>query len=675
MLLPRLSSNLAKHTFVPALLTAALAAQDLPGPDGRDYPDFRRAGAQSGPPPSLVVPVSDFGGLPDDNKDDTAALRAAIAAASAGPAGGIVQLAPGTYQLGEPLCIASDHLWIRGAGRELTTIEFTYGLNPGDLRFIGLKNEDRVGLDTSIEVHAYPGPGDSTYPEKAPPGQLKLLTLLHDGKIVGTRRQNEGGPFDLNVPLWRITTAAGPLTLIARAEWTDGTSAETSLSLVVDSTYLPSGKRRLTQHVAAFTFIGDEWTHRSWYRWPLAADAPRGATRLTLSSGEGYPRAKDLPFIDQLNTPPPASQVLKPGDSVTITVFPTAVWKKATGNQPDFYRINFARVAAIDGDAIILDRPLRIDFPTTEHARLDVRYPIRDCGVTGFTLRQTRRIWTHGVLFQYAEDCHARDLRVLKAGRNPVAIESSLQCEVVDCDFDDGWYQIGGGTSYLGVGTSFDCLIDKVRTTRLRHAPVVNWSSAGNVFRRSLFTQSDANWHSGWCHENLVEDCRIDASTGSGSYGWGIYTSKPGTQHGATGPRNVFWGNDILSPKTAVMLGGSVDGTVIAYNRFKVANGPGVEAMPNTTNTVVVGNQFILSDPTQPLFKNHHTGTGWQVIGNQVFGGNGKLTIASSAPCDREELNSFSPLADSAQATRPVPPVLSLRDWQLQKHPLAPPAP
>ncbi len=676
MPLPQLSLRIAALSLLPALAFPALFAQaDLTGPDGRLYPDFRRAGAHSGPTPALIVKVSDHGGLPDDNQDDTAAIRAAIAAASASPDGGIVQLAAGSYQLSEPLCITANRVWIRGAGRDLTTIEFTYGLNPGDIRFVGLKNGDRVGLDTSIEVHAYPGPGDSSYPDKAPPGQLKLITLSHNGKVVGTRKQDEGGPFNLNLPLWRITTAAGPLTLTARVEWTDGTSASTTLNLDVEATYRPDGQRRLTQHDAAFTFIGDQWTHRSWYRWPLDANAPRGTTRISLARGESFPRAKDLPFIDQKNTPPAAARALKPGDSVTITVFPTPEWKKATGNVPDFNRINFARVAAIEGDSVVLDRPLRIDFPIAENARLDARFPIRDSGVEGFTLRQTKQIWTHGVLFQFAEDCHARDVRILKAGRNPIAIESSLQCEVVNSEFDDGWYQIGGGTSYLGVGTSFDCLIDNVRTTRLRHAPVVNWSSAGNVFSRSDFKQSDANWHSGWCHENLVENCRIDASTGSGSYGWGIYTSKPETQHGATGPRNVFWGNDIFSPQTAVLLGGAVDGTVIAYNRFTVQKGPGVEALANTTRTVLIGNQFILSVATQPLYKNTPTGTGWEVIGNHTFGGNGKLTLESVPSSKAEKDNRFSPLADAARSPRPVPPAASLRDWQLKKHPLPSAAP
>ncbi|MBC8010667.1 MAG: hypothetical protein H7067_11295 [Burkholderiales bacterium] len=662
--------------FAPALLLTSLlpvfacAQADLPGPDGRAYPDFRRAGALPGPAPKLVVPVSTHGGKPDDAQDDSAAFRAAIAAAAASPKGGIVLLEPGVYQLGEPLCITADRLWIRGAGKDRTTIEFTYGLNPGEIRFVGLSEGQRVTLDTSIEVHAYPGPGDSSYPEKAPPGQLKLLTLSSGGKVVTSRKQDEGGPFNLSIPLWRFTTAAGSLPLVARVEWTDGKSSETTLTLDVEATYLPDRARRLAQHEAAFTFIGDQWTHRSWYRWRLAEDASRGATRLRLTRAESIKRAADLAFIDQVNLPPPAHEVLRVGDSVALSAFATPEWKKATGNVPDFARINFARIAAIEGDTLVLDRPLRIDFPVAENSRLDARFPIRGCVVEGFTLRQTRQLWTHGILFQFAEDCLVRDVRVVKAGRNPVAIESSLQCEIRESEFDDGWYQVGGGTSYLGLGTSFDCLIQDVRTTRLRHAPVVNWSAAGNVFSRSTFQRSDANWHSGWCHENLVEDCVIDASTGSGSYGYGIYTSKPQSGHGATGPRNVFWGNLITSPQSGVLLGGAIDGTVIAYNRFIVRSGPGIDALATTTNTRVVGNHFVLAGPTQPLFKNHRSGTGWEVVDNRVFGGNGNLTIASSAPLAADKGNTFAPVNEGASTPRPVPPAPSLRDWQLKHHPL-----
>ncbi|MBC8008812.1 MAG: hypothetical protein H7067_01785 [Burkholderiales bacterium] len=654
-------------TFLPAF---ALAQADLPGPDGRLYPDFRRAGANPGPAPTRIVRVADHGGLPDDGKDDTAALRAAIAAASSSPEGGIVQLEPGVYLLGEPVCIIADKLWIRGAGKDRTTIEFTYGLDPGEIRFVGLRDGQRVTLDTSIEVHAYPGPGDSSNPDKAPPGQLKLLTLSSGGKVVASRKQDEGGPFNLSIPLWRFTTTAGSLPLVARVEWTDGKSAETPLTLDVEAKYLPDGARRLAHHEAAFTFIGDQWTHRSWYRWPLAEDAARGATRIRLTRGESIKRAPDLAFIDQVNPRPPAHEALRVGDSVAVSAFATPEWKKATGNKPDFSRVNYSRVAAIEGDTIVLDRPLRIDFPIAENSRLDARFPIRACVVEGFTLRQTKRLWTHGILIQNAEDCLVRDVRVLKAGRNPVAIEGSFQCEIRESEFDDGWYQIGGGTSYLGLGTSFDCLIQDLRTTRLRHAPVVNWSAAGNVFSRCTFLQSDANWHSGWCHENLVEDCVIDASTGSGSYGYGIYTSKPDSGHGATGPRNVFWGSVITSPLSGVLLGGAVDGTVIAYNRFVVRRGPGIEAFATTTNTRVIGNHFVLAGPTQPLFKNHATGTGWEVVDNHIFGGNGELALEGSAPRATEKGNTFSPVNQGASTPRPVPPASSLRDWQLKNHPL-----
>ena len=664
----------ASKVFCPVILglvcgSALFAQADLVGPDGRLYPDFRRAGAHPGPRPDLVLSLADFGGRPNDGKDDTAAFQAALAELDA-KKGGTLRLAAGQYQLSHPLCITSDNTWIKGAGKDLTRIEFTYELKPGEIRFAGLADQQTVPLDTTVEVHAYPGPGDSTYAEKAPPGQLKLLTLSANGKVVATRKQDEGGPFNVAIPLWRITTAAGPLALTAKVEWTDGKTAETQLTLNVESTYLPEGQRRLKRYEAAFTFIGDEWTHRSWYRWPLATDAARGATRLTPARGETFPRALDLPFIAREGFPPAASAALKPGDSVAVTVFPTPEWKKATGNVPDFARNNFARVAAIEGDTIILDRPLRIDFPVAEKARLDARFPIRNGGVEGFTLVQTKQIWTHGILFQNAEDCIVRDVRVVKAGRNPVAIESSLQCEISDSEFDDGWYQIGGGTSYLGLGTSFDCLIQRIKTTRLRHAPIVNWSAAGNVFSQSSFYQSDANWHSGWCHENLVEACTIDASKGSGSYGWGIYTSRPETGHGSTGPRNVFWGNTILSPQTGAFLGGAVQGTAIVYNRFVVSQGPGVEAMSQTTGTSLIGNQFFISNANQPFFKNHRTGTGWEVVNNTIYGGNGNLTIASSPARAKESGNIFKPLVAPAGIAPPRPPAASLREWQLAKYPL-----
>jgi hypothetical protein len=61
------------------------------------------------------VDVTTHGAIPDDGKDDHAALSAAIAEV-ARRGGGTVYLPPGTYTLSRPLEISSDHIRLLGAG-------------------------------------------------------------------------------------------------------------------------------------------------------------------------------------------------------------------------------------------------------------------------------------------------------------------------------------------------------------------------------------------------------------------------------------------------------------------------------------------------------------------------------------------------------------------------------
>ncbi|MFA7014068.1 MAG: glycosyl hydrolase family 28-related protein, partial [Desulfobacterales bacterium] len=97
------------------------------GPTGNRLPDFSRAGYAMGdkplpdvPGPVFDVAASRFGAVPDDGKDDTAAIQAAIDAAGA-TGGGVVFLPSGRYEVHPTvnapfLCIANSHVILRGQG-------------------------------------------------------------------------------------------------------------------------------------------------------------------------------------------------------------------------------------------------------------------------------------------------------------------------------------------------------------------------------------------------------------------------------------------------------------------------------------------------------------------------------------------------------------------------------
>lgn len=79
-------------------------------------PDYSYAGYHSGeadiPDVAVATNVSDFGAIPNDDRDDSAAIQAAIDATDKGA----VLVPPGSYRLEEPLTIRKSGVVIRGSG-------------------------------------------------------------------------------------------------------------------------------------------------------------------------------------------------------------------------------------------------------------------------------------------------------------------------------------------------------------------------------------------------------------------------------------------------------------------------------------------------------------------------------------------------------------------------------
>jgi len=89
-----------------------------------DIPDFSWAGYHAGEKPlparKPTVSVRDHGGIGDGKTDDTAALRAAIAAAA--KTGGVVGVPAGRWVLTDVLTVDTDKLVIKGAGSGKTVL-------------------------------------------------------------------------------------------------------------------------------------------------------------------------------------------------------------------------------------------------------------------------------------------------------------------------------------------------------------------------------------------------------------------------------------------------------------------------------------------------------------------------------------------------------------------------
>lgn len=612
--------------------TERLTAADVAGPDGIVYPDWRWAGIPGGIPEDLKtpLPLAQFGAAPDDDKDDSVAIEAGVKAL-ADQGGGVLLLGKGTWHLDRPVTIMDHKIVLRGEGSAQTKIVFRYGVPEGQVRFFLPRDGETIGPDHAIEIHAAP--------EK-----LDRITLEVDGKPIADRRRSLhwGGTFNLLTSAHSLKP--GPHKLKATAEWEGGRRTQATIRVTLDPKHrLPAGRRAMPGQRAALLFLGDG---RSGKTWKLAQDGKRGDREVTLTE------APDL----------------KPGDAVELAAPATPRWNALVKNACKWgaYRHYQFRVEQVDGPRVRLNQPLRIEYPLVDGPTLKRFDPVRRCGVENLSIVQTEMLWTSGVLFQDAWECWARNVKVTKAGRHPVYAVHSKWCEIRDSQFDDAWYHGGGGTAYVGWEGSCDCLMENVTTRKMRHAPCVQWASAGNVIRNSTFLGSDAQWHAGWTNENLFENCRIEAAGKDGTYGHGAWGSPPEDEaHGPQGPRNVVYGCEIHAARSGLWMGGMNENWLIVYNRFLVENGPGISAKTCSFDHILRGNVIALANPKYAAIQLASDDcTGIEILDNRILGGSGQLVAGPGKPAV-DTGNRFLRL--TAKPPAATPPVPSIFQWQRER--------
>ncbi len=610
--------------------TSRMTPADVLGPDGIVYPNWTHCGVQGGiPQVEPVNRIEDFGAKADDNLDDSSALAQACEAAGK-KGGGAVLLGDGTYYLDRPVTVRHDNVVIRGNGPGKSRLIFRYTVPENGVVFYCPSAAARVGRDTRLEMHC------------KPTGLATMTMMMHD-TVIGewTRGQHSGNTFSFAIygrdAIGKVPDGAHVLRGIA--EYSNGSKLSSHIPVILDSAFRDDTP--VADSRAAITFSGKGTVGR---KIELAADGKRGDMKLKLRSTEG----------------------LAAGDCIMIEGPATDRWKKLTRNACLWgtYRMYELAVTGVEGSTISVNQPLRIEFPVIDGSYIQKLSPIQRCGVEGFYLEQTENLWISGVIFSYGWNCWAQNVTVKKCGRFPVYGSAGKWCEIRDCVFDDAWFKGGGGTAYTGWDRCWDCLMENVETFKMRHAPLFQWAAAGCVIRKSVFHESDGQWHSGWTNENLIEQCVIESLQGNGGYGYGLWASPPeDAAHGPNGPRNVVYNCDVSSPKAGLWMGGMNENWLILHNRFVADAGPGVFAKATSFDHIIKDNVFVVKDGKSPMVSLAAPDCiGVEVSGNTLYGGNGKIASGKAEPT----LTEGNKTLPAGSAARPVPKVPSIYEWQLQ---------
>ncbi len=625
---------------------ARLTPADVVGPDGLVYPNWTQVGIPGGiPQVAERARVRDFGGIPDDDRapdvgrDDSAAILAAAEKVGK-EGGGAVLFEKGVYYLDRPITLRHDGVVLRGAGRDQTRIVFRYSLGAAGIRWVEPWESDELFTDSTLTLHVLPA-------------KLQQMEIFVVGKRIANRERSLhwGNTFNIGVPAARVFECVpngDSATVTGVARYADGTVRKLDKTFRLRRQKGDPGAWRRYGTDAAIVFSGQARAAGA-NNIKLARDGRRGDMKLELETTDG----------------------LRPGDRVLIEGPATERWKKLTQNKCRWgtYRRNILEITAVEGKAVALNQPLRIEFPVIDGSYIVKMDLIRRCGVEDMTLEQTEDLWITTVFFNSAWECWARGVTVKKCGRFPVYARSAKRCVIQDCIFDDAWFKGGGGTAYAGWESSYDCLMVDCVTYKLRHAPCVQWAASGNVIRRSTFMDSDMQWHAGWTNENLFEQCRVVSRRGTGSYGYGAWASPPEDEaHGPNGPRNVVYNCDIQGEKTGLWMGGMNEAWMILYNRFAAANGEGVFAKTFSFDHIIRGNVFVIQSPRFPAVSLATPDcTGVEVYDNVIHGGNGKAVDGPGKPLV-ERNNKLLPPYDKGVPPPhdQAPAVPSIFEWQIK---------
>jgi len=632
----------------------------MTGPDGIEYPNFTYAGVPGGiPNVPVVAMLTDFGGRPGTDISDALEQGARFVGAKGG---GALVIPEGIYYLDRPVLVASSGVVIRGAGRAKTTLVFRWEPARQSVDFIGLKNGDTIVAERALTVAAWNESRDNQVTDS-----IERLALEINGRLIAESkksRSNEGPWFALS-PDHRRTAellVPGKNELRATVVYTDGKKAEKRITVMVsaDPNLLGAAPRD-----AAITFA--EPTGRNESGWGEVSQTTMARGDTTLRVGHrGW----------------------SPGDVIQI----------ADGTGERWFGHPLLVIASVDGDELTFTQPVRRDIEIVNVRRRPV---LRGAGLEDLTLGQTSKHWTNLVNFERDYGCWIRGVRLVNAGRNPVA-GMMKNFELRDTIVEGVQYHfgVGGGTGYLGFSNSQDCLMEDVQASRLRHAPNFQYGSMGCVIRNSRFEDSDAQLHASPNWENLLEGCVVNSRGTNQSYGsYGaclVLVARPDTM--PLGAGIVFYGNDFSGyhgypdGKAIGWEGGGGTGWIFAYNRFIQDTGAALAFSKYPTGVKLLGNQFIVMSPGPEAIKGDvsqlvlsgnrfapwtaenlfESGAVPQGNRETTMGGAGELVFptaggVASSPAERlNEYLAFLAAARSALAP-PVPPVRSIFLWQKEQ--------
>ena len=217
-----------------------------------------------------------------------------------------------------------------------------------------------------------------------------------------------------------------------------------------------------------------------------------------------------------------------------------------------------AKIAAINGNVITLDRSLVFDYDINFNMNLRKLNLIEQVGLENFKLvRLTNNgigSGNNNIWFSYAKNCWVRKLHLEYSSRYHFQIDHARNVEVNEVFMDKAYSCGGGGAGYglLLQDHVSECLFENNIARSLRHPWIPKEGCARNVYAYNFSfgtTQGDA------CNADPLSDSYADISL-HGHYpafnlfeGNIVYRIASSDAWGPNGPGNTFFRNRVLGQK------------------------------------------------------------------------------------------------------------------------------
>lgn len=301
---------------------------------------------------------------------------------------------------------------------------------------------------------------------------------------------------------------------------------------------------------------------------PIAAGADAGSRLLEMASAEAFA---------------PGDMILVFSENDPELMYTDPRWDREWAKQSI---AQIVQVERVDGESLVLDTPLRLDYRKELRPRVRLIRPVENAGLENLHLRRADGISDNIVGLEAALNCWVVNCETEMTGRGHIWINFSRFVTIAGNECHHAVSYGGGGNGYgiVAGNVAVDCLVENNRLHALRHALMTKRGSNGNVFaynysfdRRRDSPEKpllcDISVHGHYSYQNLFEGNVVEFIELADYWGPTGPLTTLFRNHVATririndhSHRTIVWGN-VIAGERGIETDGTSKNLVLKANR------------------------------------------------------------------------------------------------------------